>query len=262
MSIDTAPRPDTAPRSDTVLRPDTASHPDTAPRADAAAARATKRCPFCAEEILEAAVLCRFCGRSQAPRADDGDPRMRALAALVVFLLALGGAYAVSRSAAADDFRAAVHQLTAPRAPALTTLDPVTVTYTPPPPPPPAVYDVASTPGPRRLEAGDYAWYRAELSDPRPCRLTGRVAVLAGGSHDVDVFVVDAEGLASFQAGQEFYPLLDERRTSGVALDLPLEGGRTYFLVVSNRFSAFTPKVIHIDRVVATCDGPSDDTVE
>ena len=48
--------------------PDFAHEPPVAQQAPSGDAAATKRCPYCAEEIRLAAVVCRFCGREVVPR--------------------------------------------------------------------------------------------------------------------------------------------------------------------------------------------------
>ena len=57
----------------------------------------TKRCCFCAEEILQAATVCKHCGKSQKRKASTGNTAVAVLALVVFFglILAIGCAVVV-----------------------------------------------------------------------------------------------------------------------------------------------------------------------
>jgi hypothetical protein len=195
-----------------------------------------KRCVYCAESIQTAAVLCRFCNQRQpvVPVHDTGNGGAAWVLGLLLVLggggVAIGLVSAITRGVQTPP---AVEQVAA---------------YVRPP----TVMHSAGDPS-MRLGAGSARWYEIAITDDRTCRLQTRFVGIAGGNEDFDVFLVDADGLQNFENGREFDVYFRQRRTAATTLDLTIPGGRTYYLVISNRFSVITDKRVAMEPVQVVC---------
>ena len=165
-----------------------------------------RHCPFCAEQIQEAARICRFCGREIAPlkvtrrdHAEDGLTRFVEVGlGLIVFASV---AYLVLTQVAWF-----------PQSPAVVAADTVVVAVEEPPaPPPPLVIPLLDSLF--VLRAGEHADTIVAVDDERPCILSGRVVGLEGGNRDVEVYVLDEDGYTNWHNGIAPLPMYASGRT-------------------------------------------------
>jgi hypothetical protein len=91
------------------------------------------------------------------------------------------------------------------------------------------------------------------VSDERPCVLTGRVLGVAGGRRDLEVYVLDRDGIADRGSTTGGQALFRSGRTSAVGLQVPLPGPGNYHLLVSNRFSVTSDKTVQVENARVTC---------
>jgi hypothetical protein len=215
-----------------------------------------KLCPFCAEQIQAAAVVCKHCGRDLDAQRHTAMFRGAELAmgfaafCIVGALLfaGLGGAErfpAIGRVASA--FLAPAPQPVAAASPE--------ARPEPPPPPPPHVIPVLDEPA-LRLAAGEHLDTAFVVADPhgRPCTFSGRVQGLEGGSRDVEVYLLDEDDHVNWHNGIKPTPVYESGRTSATTVELPLPGEGRYHLLVSNRYSVFTAKTVQVENARVVCE--------
>lgn len=113
------------------------------------------------------------------------------------------------------------------------------------------------------IGAGRYQeWKFALPATAQSCKLLGRVRGVAGGNHDVDVLLFTDDDYADWVGSQRDDRAVDPHstwgslRVSSVNLDYQLRGGRSFYLVVSNKFSFLTRKVVQVKARLRCMNAP------
>lgn len=203
-----------------------------------------KQCPFCAEQIQRAAVVCKHCGCAvQAPRAAanlwaEAGAGFAAFCVVGALLYAGGGAPFNGITASASLAPSVPAPVAAPK---------------PPPPPPPLVVTVLNEPA-LNLPPGEHFDTAFAVSDPRPCTFQARVQGLEGGRRDVEVYLLDEDGNSNWHNGITPAPLYESGRTSAATIEVPLRQKGRFHLLLSNRYSLMTAKTVRVENARVVCE--------
>ena len=105
-------------------------------------------------------------------------------------------------------------------------------------------YNVVST----RISAGKFLSVPVisddEFMGRRNFVLSGTFEVTAGGSRDINAYVVDRIGYKNFSNGNNFRALYSARRTTTDRFSISLDRADTYYFLLSNDFSILTSKTV------------------
>lgn len=220
-----------------------------------------RKCPFCAEDIQDAAQLCKHCGRKLTTNGSTrSGRRLWVLVGVLAATIVTAGAVTVhqreletarvtaDRAREAERLRIAdsIRRVRRERflADSVAAAKPVSIVLANDP--------VAEIP-PNTNRAIKFVLPPMTKN----CKVLGRVHGLAGGNKDVDVFLfTDDQFVAWDKRSSSPHTTWETFRSADVTLDYQLYGAGTYYLVISNAFSTITRKTVQIDAQLKCTNEP------
>lgn len=212
-----------------------------------------RACPFCAEEIQDAAVVCKHCKRDipsttrasvaegttrpsssgKVVETDSSPTRKRNfVAALLLALLVLVGVVVVS-AGDADSNPGAQALIAAVSAPSVIEL---------------------ATNQELVIPAGSVQSFEWEPPQRQPnCRVSGHIEVTNGGSKDVVVLVMPKDDYQNYVNGHEAKVYFQTDKTSAVTLNVNTGQTAPLIVAISNGFSLLSDKTVRITDLRAVC---------
>ena len=212
-------------------------------------------CPFCAKAVPDGATICPHCLRAQPvtiPSARSSTSRSsgplagrgRAIV-LLLLVLGLGGyLYHEHRERLGGMFSRDEEPVAAP-APAPAPVAPPTMAA----PLDVRIADTASV----VIAAGQHLSFPFNGDGRTGCHVQGNVRVLSGGDKRVTVMIVDRDGVAALDAGQQPQTFYDSGPTADVNVESKVDGRTSYTLVVANLAAKAKPKTVRLQNLRAHC---------
>jgi hypothetical protein len=210
------------------------------PVAQPAGAVPMRRCPYCAQEIPEAAIVCTQCGRDLSEtswfrwRGERRGSELRNWVISLVMVVVLGGAalFAVRANAARPGQPAAASAAAGRR-------DETTLLQT----------------GEVRLEipAGSFQHWSWTVPSSRPsCMVDGLIAGPGDASNALGVYLLDDADFASWRGGAKV-PTLASSGPTTVTIDTTVANpGVRYHLVIVNRLPG-APAIVDVQHLRVVC---------
>jgi hypothetical protein len=203
-------------------------------------------CPFCAKQVPDESFVCPHCLRAQPvviPTSGRGKgssgksiPGWVRPVALVAGLVGLGS-YAFRDYHRAPPPEPMVETVAAQ--PAITIAPPLDL----------SIADSAAA----KIEAGGHLTFLFSGKGRTGCRVRGSVQGLSGGNREVEVSIVDRDGLADLEAGRRPRTYYESGSTSAASIDVNLDGRTEYALVVANPGAPGRARTVRLRSIRADC---------
>ena len=214
-----------------------------------------KNCPYCAEQVQDAAVVCKHCGKkiaggSAAARNAPTAGRYARVATLAVVagVILIGGGWAFQQAQASKRNREIADSVAVQNQRAQRAADSARAVK------PQIIALIDET---KSLSAGGYQMVGAIVGAGRQtCRMTGKLAQANPGS-DFNAYVFTDQQLINWQANTSADAVWASGNVSDAGLDVVLPGAGKYTLVVSNRSSILFAHQVHMQaRMVCVGQWP------
>ena len=116
----------------------------------------------------------------------------------------------------------------------------------------PKPHSLPITNGAAAVPAASYLWYTFVVPlGASNIAVNGLFSATGGTGNDIDCYILDEDGLANFKNGHPATTYFNSGKVTQAKVGAVLSAPGTYYLVLDNRFSLFTPKAVQVEATLS-----------